>query len=203
MAGHIVLAGGQKNGVGAADFAAAKVRGPIGTGPFSTLQRIHAAAAQNRGSGLRGQRQQRFVEGTAAERERGKRQVAGCNAPPRRKTDAVDGQGAESAEIEAQRLEISNCFAAEEFAADFVMRNCRLLDQFNRPSAARHSKGECRARRAAADDQGFPMAATATIHRFTREMQSRPGHAEKISIEVWLRPASAIYRRQSSRVKLR
>jgi len=116
----------------------------------------------------------------------------------------MDGHGAEGAQVNAQGVEIGYRFAAQEFTADLGMRGGGLLDELNRPAAARKKNGESSAGGSAANDERLRFAArSGSGHGFTRATQRRPGGVAKMRTGNRASPARSMAPRQSSAVKLR
>jgi hypothetical protein len=78
---------------------------------------------------LPGALEQSLIENTTGERQSLKRKLFGDNRVARREAESTDGFRAEIAQIDTELMEIVHGLAAEELAADFVMRGAFAFDQ--------------------------------------------------------------------------
>ena len=109
----------------------------------------HARAAARRSI------QQGFVEGIAGKAPCRKRQI--CRGLPftGQHANALDRNRSQAVEVDAEIAQIEHSLGADELAADLMLRPCFTLDQRNGASGAGEAHREPRARKAAADDQGW------------------------------------------------
>ena len=69
----------------------------------------------------------------------------------------MDGHGAERGDINAERVQILEGFAAEELSADFVARCGLAFNQRDAAAFAGQSDGSGAARHSAAEDEHFVL----------------------------------------------
>jgi hypothetical protein len=77
----------------------------------------------------------------------------GDDPAARGEAESADGFRAEIARIDADLMEIVHGFAAEELAANFVVRGALTLDQYDVPTGGSETNGGHGASRATADDE--------------------------------------------------
>jgi len=134
------------------------------------MQRAHAAAAPDFGAGCGGDLENHFVQYAAGDAEGGKRQRGGRHFTARVEPDGGNANGAECREIDAEVAEIECRLAADELAADFVVRTGFAFDQDHVAPRPGELRGRGAAGNAAADHQRLRVR----VHQsLSRETQSR------------------------------
>src|SRR5262245_17974894 len=118
----------------------------------------------------------------------------------RTQPDRRDPDGAKRVEVDVEIMEEQGGFAADEFAADLVVRSGSAFDEKDIASRAREACGQCGAGNSAADDKDLRPPR----HRpFTRETQRRNGNTCRTFAAAAGSPAAARVRRQSAALKAR
>jgi hypothetical protein len=141
---QIVLACRQKN-IRCRNLAAAVEFGNPSIG--APAQQLHTPSPPHRGSADRGARENSFVQRASRDAD-GREGEITANASARGiDIYGQDGNRAECQKIDAEPAKIANGLAANEFAADFVVRPRLSLDQDNVPART----GKMRRNRAAGD----------------------------------------------------
>ena len=125
-AAEVVLAGGKENIGGAEAVAAIERSDPIV--PLGN-ERFDRRAAHDLTAILFGAREQGRVQNAARERERMKGKTCGDRFACGGKTKILDGYGAEIEWVYANLAQIFDCLAAQELAADLVMRAGFLFEE--------------------------------------------------------------------------
>ncbi len=109
-----------------------------------------------------------FVERAACEGLRGEGEGCGGDAEGAGETDAVDADGAERGEVEAEAREGGEGFGGEEVAADFVVRGEGALEEGDAAAGEGELNGGGGAGGAAAEDDRVEIARGAHRMRATQ-----------------------------------
>ena len=150
-----MLAGGKED-VGRAERIAAAER----SDPMIAVgnERFDRRAAEDLAAVFFGAREQGCVENAARERERLKGKGCGDRFAAGGKAKGADGRGAKIQRVNAGLMEIVDGLAAEELAADFVMRAGFFFDEHDVAACGGEAQGDHGAGGSAADDEMIDVA---------------------------------------------